>query len=66
MPPPYETTQYAEITQFLRAPVKADEETIDESNEGDRDDFTNKESSTHEDNAGYAHDVEGQEILLEI
>ena len=32
MPPEYETTEYAEISQFLRGPVKTDEEKEDESN----------------------------------
>lgn len=66
MPPSYEKTEYAEISQFLRAPVKTDEETKDESNEAGQSDLTSEESSPHKDNAGYRHDVEGQEILLEI
>lgn len=32
MPPEYEKTEYAEISQFLRGPVKTDEEKEDESN----------------------------------
>lgn len=66
MPPTYEKTEYAEISQFLRAPVTTDEEKNDESNEAAQNNLTSNESSTHQDNAGYTHDVEAQEILLEI
>ncbi|XP_078379818.1 hemicentin-1-like isoform X3 [Oculina patagonica] len=66
MPPSYEKTEYAEISQFLRAPVKTDEETKDESNEAGQSDSASDESSPHKDNAGYRHDVESEEFLVEI
>lgn len=65
MPPTYEKTEYAEISQFLRAPVTTDEEANDESSQDDRSNLNHEESSLHEYNTGNS-DVQAQEILLEI
>lgn len=82
MPPTYEKTEYAEISQFLRAPVKTDEETKDESRQDDRSSVNQEESSPDENNTDRStikleelslhenntdnSDERGQEILLEI
>ncbi|KAL9964639.1 hypothetical protein ACROYT_G028311 [Oculina patagonica] len=67
MPPSYEKNRICRnFSQFLRAPVKTDEETKDESNEAGQSDSASDESSPHKDNAGYRHDVESEEFLVEI
>lgn len=65
MPPTYEKTEYAEISQFLRAPVTTDEEAKDESSQDDRSNLNQEESSPQEYNVDNS-DVRSQEILLEI
>ena len=62
MPPAYENTEYAEISQFLRAPVTTDEETKDESSQDD----VNQEESSLLENKTDNSDEREQEILLEI
>lgn len=64
-PPSYEHTEYAEITQFLRAPVTTDEETKDESSQDEQSNLNQEESLLHEHNTGNS-DASSQEILLEI
>lgn len=82
MPPTYEKTEYAEISQFLRAPVTTDEETKGESRQDDRSSVNQEESSPDENNTDRStikleelslhenntdnSDERGQEILLEI
>ena len=65
MPPAYENTEYAEISQFLRAPITTDEETKDESSQDERSNLNQEESSLHEHNTDDS-DVKGQEFLLAI
>ena len=50
MPPTYEKTEYAEISQFLRAPVTTDEEKNDESNEAAPNDESNEAAPNDESN----------------
>jgi len=65
MPPTYEKTEYAEISQFLRAPPTTDEETKDEESQDDRSSVNQEESSLPENNNDNT-DERSQEILLEI
>ena len=65
MPPAYEKTDYAEISQFLRAPETTDEEAKDESSQDDGSNLNQEESSPPESNSDNS-DVRSQEILLEI
>ena len=65
MPPAYEKTDYAEISQFLRARETTDEEAKDESSQDDGSNLNQEESSPPESNTDNS-DVRSQEILLEI
>lgn len=50
MPPEYERTEYAEITQFLRVPVKTDDEKEnDEKENGEKEDESNVEKNSSPD-----------------
>ena len=74
MPPQYEKTEYAEISQFLRGPVKSDDETTEESKNGkdsspDKDNTSEnngKDSSPDKGDASENNGMEQQEFLVEI
>ncbi|XP_022807333.1 altered inheritance of mitochondria protein 44-like [Stylophora pistillata] len=48
MPPEYERTEYAEITQFLRVPVKTDDEKENDEKENDEKENDEKENDEKE------------------